>query len=348
MHKYFFIALMLTVAQATLAFAEITIQSGDLEAMDSGGYYYDGPLGDGPYSDWGDFGYIEWSGLASPVHYGAALGNYHNVIDRTDCYYGNYCNYEFMEEMGHFMATASFSLSSAAVLQVTQDGNLGLQITHAHTGIVWHDGVMDTLPPVINLAPGTWNFVVADINGGVSNNSSANWYDEETGSSDYSSSSSYDASGWVEITNTLLGDFNYDGAINNVDIDLLRIAINTSSADPIYDVNGGGLDGTDFNYQVLRIIGSVFGDADLNQQINFTDFVSLSTNFGSSGTGWGQGNFNLDDITNLADFVALANNYGADLSSRVSAQTTVSEPASLVLLSLAVGLVVRQRGGNGR
>ena len=80
-------------------------------------------------------------------------------------------------------------------------------------------------------------------------------------------------------------------------------------------------------------------------QINFTDFVSLSTNFGSSETGWGQGNFNLDDITNFADFVALANNYGADLSSGVSAQENVPEPGSLVLLSLAVGFVVRRRRG---
>ena len=48
----------------------------------------------------------------------------------------------------------------------------------------------------------------------------------------------------------LLGDFNRDGIVNAVDINLLRIAINTSSTDPIYDVNGGGLDGTDFDVEV--------------------------------------------------------------------------------------------------
>ena len=133
-----------------------------------------------------------------------------------------------------------------------------------------------------------------------------------------------------------------------MDIDLLRIAINTGSADPIYDVNGGGLDGTDFDYEVESIIGSAFGDADLNMQVNFTDFVSMSNNFGSTATGWAQGNFNLDDITNFEDFVLLANNYGADLSSGVSAQETVPEPASLLLLSLAVGFVAKRRGGNGR
>ena len=66
--------------------------------------------------------------------------------------------------------------------------------------------------------------------------------------------------------------------------------------------------------------------------------------FGSTGAGWAQGNFNLDDTTNFADFVALANNYGTDLSSGVSAQETVPEPASLVLLSLAVGFASQRRG----
>jgi len=121
----------------------------------------------------------------------------------------------------------------------------------------------------------------------------------------------------------------------------------TLPADPIYDVDGDGLDGTDFDYEVQSIIGSAFGDADLNQQVNFTDFASLSTNLGSSGTGWEQDNFNLDDTTNFADFVALANNYGTDLSSGVSVQETVPEPASLVLLSLAVGFVAKRRGMDG-
>ena len=53
-------------------------------------------------------------------------------------------------------------------------------------------------------------------------------------------------------------------------------------------------------------------------QVTFTDFVSLTNNFGFTGTGWSQGNFNLDDITNFEDFVLLTNNYAADLSSGVS------------------------------
>lgn len=142
----------------------------------------------------------------------------------------------------------------------------------------------------------------------------------------------------VMTAGVIVGDFNHDGIVNAEDIDLLRIAINTNSPDPIYDVNGGGLDGTDFTYEVQTIIGSAFGDADLNQQVTFTDFVSLSTNFGSSGTGWGQGNFNLDDITNFADFVAIANNWGIDLSSGVLTETPAPEPASSTLVFAGLAL----------
>ena len=63
----------------------------------------------------------------------------------------------------------------------------------------------------------------------------------------------------------------------------------------------------------------------------------MSNNFSSSGTGWGQGNFNLDEITNFEDFVLLANNYGINLSSGVPAQISAPEPTSLIMLFLAIG-----------
>jgi len=44
---------------------------------------------------------------------------------------------------------------------------------------------------------------------------------------------------------------------------------------------------TDLDYLVEAILGTVHGDADLNQRVTFTDFVSLTNNFGSSGAGWG-------------------------------------------------------------
>ena len=154
------------------------------------------------------------------------------------------------------------------------------------------------------------------------------------------------------LTPMLAGDVNTNNIVNHDDIDLLRDAVLAGTTDPIFNVDGVGddpPDGADFEYLIVEIFGTNYGDSDLNKQVNFTDFVSLTNNFGSSGTGWGQGNFNLDDITNFADFVFLANNYGNDLSRGVLVQETVPEPVSLVLLSLAVSFVVaRRRGGDGQ
>ena len=94
---------------------------------------------------------------------------------------------------------------------------------------------------------------------------------------------------------------------------------------------------------VEAILGTVHGDADLNRTINFQDFVLLSNNFNDETASWAQGNFNLDFRTDFIDFVILSNNYGANLSSGVSEGPTVPEPASLVLLSLAVGFVAPRR-----
>ena len=144
-------------------------------------------------------------------------------------------------------------------------------------------------------------------------------------------------------------DFNSDTLCDDVDIDLLAAAVRNGTSDSKFNVDGLGdpniPDDADFDYYITddSMLSTGFGDADLNQQVNFTDFVSLSTNFGSTGAGWAQGNFNLDDTTNFMDFVALANNSGSDLSSGVSAQETVPEPASLVLLFLTVGLVAKRR-----
>ena len=140
------------------------------------------------------------------------------------------------------------------------------------------------------------------------------------------------------------GDFNRDEAVDATDIDLLREAIHANDTSPHFDVNEDSfVNSTDLDYLVEAILGTVQGDGDLNKIVNFQDFALLSTNFSAIDSGWAQGNFNMDSRTDFMDFVALANNYGIDLSSGVSAQETVPEPASLVLLSLAFSFVAKRR-----
>ncbi len=143
MWKYSFISLVLSIAQTAPVSGEILIENGSLTHGSSDGYYYDGLLGVEPY----DVGNVEWSGLTSPIRYMAYITYYYSFIDRADCFPGRFCDYQSWEEMGYHDATATFSLSSAEVFQVTPDpvGNLGLQISNTQTGVVLHNGAMNAL-----------------------------------------------------------------------------------------------------------------------------------------------------------------------------------------------------------
>ncbi|MBI83233.1 MAG: hypothetical protein CMJ81_08565 [Planctomycetaceae bacterium] len=206
MRKYGLIILTLAITQTHPAGGAIVIENGTLVHQSSDGYYYDGPLNNAPYDQAVTSGAVNWTGLAAPIRYEASLGNFDNVVDRADCFPPGACTYESWQEMEYHDADATFSLSSSGVFQVTPDplGDLGLRISNAQTGTVLHDAEMNMLPATILLPPGTFNFVVNDINEGISTTSSNNYYDEVTGSYDYSSYSSYETSGWVEIVETVL------------------------------------------------------------------------------------------------------------------------------------------------
>ena len=130
-------------------------------------------------------------------------------------------------------------------------------------------------------------------------------------------------------------------ALVNAGIANTSPAIITSSADGSHNVGYGdiGEGGVTVRYTLL-------GDADLNGQVNFNDFLTLQNNFSQSGV-FNQGDFTYDGVVNFNDFLALQNNFGQSVtgapvtftSAQVAAITafaaTVPEPASLAVLGLA-------------
>ena len=56
-----------------------------------------------------------------------------------------------------------------------------------------------------------------------------------------------------------------------------------------------------------------YGDANLDGQVNLSDFVRLRNGFGTPRALWTDGNFDYDDDTDLADFVKLRNNFNGTL-----------------------------------
>ena len=132
----------------------------------------------------------------------------------------------------------------------------------------------------------------------------------------------------VSITIVAAADLNADGSVDTADVDTLVEAINAGSNQPMYDLDGSGtMDGDDLDYLVRSILGTRPGDTDLDGDVDFTDFIALSENFGRMPTEWADGNFDFDDQVSFADFVLLAENFGFK---GTTAEMSVAAPAIAV------------------
>jgi hypothetical protein len=112
------------------------------------------------------------------------------------------------------------------------------------------------------------------------------------------------------------------------------------AVDPL-DCNGNGVvDINDANCatgetidDTLAAAGLLKGDADGDGQVQFSDFVILSNNFGNAGA-YTDGDFDKDGTVQFADFVILSNNFGQS----GGAAAAVPEPASWALLAIGAAL----------
>ena len=105
------------------------------------------------------------------------------------------------------------------------------------------------------------------------------------------------------------GDCNNDGVVNADD---LQCACGTGVIDSVLEQTG-----------LLR------GDLDGNGEVEFVDFLVMSTNFGTADVGYGGGDLDCDGTVAFADFLTLSTNFGMTSS----AIATVPEPASGVFFA---------------
>lgn len=118
-----------------------------------------------------------------------------------------------------------------------------------------------------------------------------------------------------ELVSFALGDLDLDGDIDADDIDLL--AANDGSGDPFYDLNSDGVVefsfgtsglASDSDFLVRSILGTEYGDANLDGVINATDFSTLSGSFGQLG-GWALGDFDGSSAIDATDFSILTGGF---------------------------------------
>ena len=78
------------------------------------------------------------------------------------------------------------------------------------------------------------------------------------------------------------------------------------------------------------------GDADVDRDVDITDFNILVTNFGSTSATWSQGDFDLDQDVDITDFNTLAANFG-------HSSLAAPEPGYSFLAWLGVALMLTSR-----
>jgi hypothetical protein len=139
------------------------------------------------------------------------------------------------------------------------------------------------------------------------------------------------------------GDFNNDGNTNVADIDALFA--HYGSIDMWYDVSDDDvISRPDSDYLIRDLIGTEYGDTNLDHLVNLTDYEALAANFGLTGTaGWAKGDFNGDKSVTFADYQILEAYFGYGTGGSLPIPSVpLPEPTTLILLACGGGLLIRR------
>jgi hypothetical protein len=110
------------------------------------------------------------------------------------------------------------------------------------------------------------------------------------------------------------GDFNNDNSFTSADIDQLSAHIRSGGQSPTFDLDGNTLvNFADLRFMVENVLGTRFGDANLDGTVNATDSSIVQTNFGLSNVGWAGGDFDGSGRVDFGDVALLSPNDNASV-----------------------------------
>ncbi|MCA9221541.1 MAG: PEP-CTERM sorting domain-containing protein, partial [Planctomycetales bacterium] len=144
------------------------------------------------------------------------------------------------------------------------------------------------------------------------------------------------------------GDFDQDGSLTAVDIDLLNAAIRQNTNVDIYDLNNDqALTEADRLVWVEELANTYVGDSNLDGVFDSSDFVFVfqkgeyEDGVANNST-WATGDWNGDTEFDSSDFVAAFQRGGYEAGAR-AAVAAVPEPSTAVMAALAMLLVGARR-----
>ncbi len=175
----------------------------------------------------------------------------------------------------------------------------------------------------------------ADDPTNVADNTSIDWYlPLET-----SSFSGLDVAIGLPIDLGVEGDFDGNGVLDAVDIDLLTDAANGGSDDPMFDLNAdGAIDSEDRRIWVVDLKKTYFGDANLDLEFGSGDLVAVfaaGKYENQQPAGWAEGDWDGNSIFESGDLVAAFADGGYELGPRENV-AAVPEPSACLLACLGI------------
>lgn len=129
------------------------------------------------------------------------------------------------------------------------------------------------------------------------------------GTTDIVSASFLDSLVALYRNESVSGDFDGDGAIDQADLNLLCTAVRLQLSETRFDLSGDNqVNADDVQYMVTRVLGTTLGDANLDKRFDSRDLVIVfqagqyeDTLVGNSG--WAQGDWNCDGEFSSRDLV---------------------------------------------
>ena len=136
-----------------------------------------------------------------------------------------------------------------------------------------------------------------------------------------------------------VADFDSDGGLDADDIDLLYDVIFGHVAVPPnnYDLTSDGtVNQADVDFLVETMLGTYYGDHDLDGDVDIDDLNTVRNNFGQPGK-WADGDFDGDRIVDIDDLNTVRNNFGAGGESAMMGGPTGDEALSQYFLTAYAG-----------